>query len=89
MTQVTVISGVLRTLRILALASTLFIAWRVFGAFFFSPLCGIPSPLAARLSPLRAIYTRLPNRVIPAALADFNIYGDPYISKPRTIRISN
>lgn len=88
LTQVTVVSGVLRTLRILALAGALFISWRMLDGFFFSPLHGIPGPLAARLPPLRAIYTRLPNRVITAALADFNTYGNLYISEPKTVTIS-
>ncbi|KAF2753862.1 cytochrome P450, partial [Pseudovirgaria hyperparasitica] len=55
----------------------------------FSSLRNIPGPLLARLTPLRAIYQRLPSRVIDAALHDFNTYGDIYISKPNTITICN
>ncbi|KAL2864098.1 cytochrome P450 monooxygenase helB2 [Aspergillus lucknowensis] len=76
-------------MRVLALAGALLVCWRILDAFVFSPLRRIPGPLAARLTPLRFIYARLPGRVIPAALQDFHAYGDIYISKPRTVTISN
>ncbi|KAH2981476.1 Cytochrome P450 monooxygenase helB2 [Aspergillus fumigatus] len=74
---------------ILCLAVILWTSWRLLDALFLSPLHRVPGPVLARLTPLRAIYARLPSRVIPAALADFHSYGDIYLSKPRTITISH
>ena len=62
---------------------------RLITATFLSPLRTIPGPFLARLTPLRAIYARLPKRVTKAALQDFKTYGDIYISKPNTVTISN
>jgi helvolic acid biosynthesis cytochrome P450 monooxygenase len=63
------------------------IFWRLFYAFYLSPLRHIPGPLVARLTPLRAILRRLPRKVASAGLEDFYQYGDIYVSKPDTVTI--
>jgi helvolic acid biosynthesis cytochrome P450 monooxygenase len=75
-------------LQVIAIFGALFV-WKLVYALFFSPLRNVPGPVLARLTPLRAIYNRLPRRVTKATLADFRKYGDIYVSKPDTVTISH
>jgi cytochrome P450 len=75
--------------RVLVTLFGLWVTWHLTYAFLLSPLRNIRGPLIARLTPFRALYTRAPSRVIKAALADYNTYGDIYVSKPNTVSISH
>lgn len=76
-------------LRVITTIFGLWITWRLTYAILLSPLRRIRGPFIARLTPFRALYARAPGRVIKAALADYNTYGDIYVSKPNTISISH
>lgn len=66
-----------------------YVIWKLVHGFILSPLRRVPGPALARLTILRAILNRLPKKVIRTALADFERYGDIYVSRPDTVTISH
>lgn len=66
-----------------------YVIWTLLQGFVLSPLRRIPGPALARFTILRAIHNRLPKKVIQTALADFERYGDIYVSRPDTVTISH
>lgn len=73
---------------LLAVAAS-YVIWELLQGFVLSPLRRIPGPALARFTILRAIHNRLPKKVIQTALADFERYGDIYVSRPDTVTISH
>ncbi|EFQ96702.1 hypothetical protein MGYG_08626 [Nannizzia gypsea CBS 118893] len=73
---------------LLAVAGS-YVLWKLLQGFVLSPLRRIPGPVLARVTILRALRNRLPKKVIQTALADFERYGDIYVSRPDTVTISH